>query len=152
MRLLFALVVSSALLAQTPKTSASAKPTIAEARAFLDKPERHLLDLSNEAGRATWLQATYITEDTEAMAAQTTQRAIAAGVEYAKQARRFDNLPLPEDLQRKIKLLKVALTLPAPANQKESEELTRIVTGMESLYGKGKYCPTPAPSSGDTKD
>ena len=38
-------------------------------------------------------------------------------------------------------LLKVALTLPAPSDPTESEELTRIVTEMESIYGKGKYCP-----------
>jgi peptidyl-dipeptidase A len=147
--LLFSLSIA---LAQAPGRAAAAakKPTIAEARAFLDKAEAHLLDLANDASRAGWVQATYITVDTEALSAQANQRSIAAGVEYAKQARRFDNLPLPEDLQRKMKLLKVALTLPAPADQKESEELTRIVTEMESVYGKGKYCPTATPSSGDS--
>jgi peptidyl-dipeptidase A len=144
------LAFAQARRATAPKEPAAGpKPTIAEARAFLDKAESHLLDLSNDAGRASWVQATYITDDTEILAAQATQKAIAAGVEYAKQARRFDGLPLPEDLQRKMKLLKLALTLPAPSDQKESQELTRLVTEMEGIYGKGKYCPATPPESGD---
>ena len=128
------------------------KPTVAEARAFLDRAEQRLLDVSNEAGRAGWIQATYITHDTEILAADATQRAIAATVELAKESTRFDGLALPEDMQRKMKLLKLALTLPAPSNQKESEELTRIVTGMESTYGRGKYCPEGGVKNGDTNN
>jgi peptidyl-dipeptidase A len=128
---------------------AQQKPTIAEARAFLDKAEKELLELSNHAGRMQWVQATYITDDTEILAAQATEKSIAATVRYAKEAKKFDGLPLPEDLERKLKLLKVALVLPAPADPKESEELTRIVTGMESIYGKGKYCPQGGARNGD---
>jgi peptidyl-dipeptidase A len=145
--------LAQARRATAPKEpAAGSKPGIAEARAFLDKAEAHLLELSNHAGRAGWVQATYITEDTELLAAQANERAIAAGVDYAKQARRFDGVPLPEDLQRKMKLLKLALVLPAPADRKESEELTRIVTQMEGVYGKGKYCPSTPPKSGDTNN
>ena len=42
---------------------------------------------------------------------------------------------------RKLKLLKLSLTIATPSDPKESEELTRIVSGMEGTYGKGKYCP-----------
>jgi peptidyl-dipeptidase A len=157
LRLCLVAILSIAVSPAQTKKSATAKeatsarrPTIADARAFLDKAEAHLLTLSNDAGRASWVQATYITQDTEEIAAQATQKAIAAGVEYAKEAKRFDGLPLPEDLRRKMKLLKIGLTLPAPSDQKESEELTRLVTGMEGIYGKGKYCPSAPPKSGDT--
>ncbi|HYO80814.1 MAG TPA: M2 family metallopeptidase, partial [Bryobacteraceae bacterium] len=126
------------------------KPTIADARAFLDRAEKDLQNLSIEAGRAQWVQATYIIPDTEVLAAQATEKQIAATVRYAKEARRFDDLPLPEDLSRKMMLLKVALTLPAPANPQESEELTRIVTEMEGIYGKGKYCPPGGAVNGDS--
>jgi peptidyl-dipeptidase A len=144
--------VAICLLASLSIGLAQTQTGIAEARAFLDKAEAHLLDLSNHSNRAGWVQATYITDDTEILSAQANQRSIAAGVEYAKQAARFDGVPLPEDLQRKMKLLKLGLTLPAPADQKESEELTRIVTAMESVYGKGKYCPSSAPKSGDSNN
>ena len=42
---------------------------------------------------------------------------------------------------RKLKLLKLSLTIATPSDPKESEELTRIVTGMEGTYGKGKVLP-----------
>jgi peptidyl-dipeptidase A len=153
-----AAVLSTALLtaADVPKrataksSSAGKKLTIADARSFLDRAEKRLLEVANESGRASWIQATYITDDTEILAAEATQRAIAVTVELAKESNQFDGMALPEDMQRKMKLLKLSLTLPAPADEKESQELTRIVTGMESTYGKGKYCPPGGAKNGDT--
>ena len=50
----------------------------------------------------------------EALAAQAADKSIAAGVKYAKQATRFDKLTLPPETARKLKLLKLSLTLAAP--------------------------------------
>ena len=116
-------------------------PSIAEAKAFIDEAEARLMALSVDASRANWVQSTHITEDTEILSAQANERAIAAGVDFAKRATRFDGLNLPADMARKMKLLKLSLTLAAPSNPKESEELTRLVASMEGTYGKGKYCP-----------
>jgi peptidyl-dipeptidase A len=116
-------------------------PTLAEAKAFIEEAEARLMTLSIDASRASWVQSTHITEDTEILAAQANERAIAAGVDFAKRATRFDGLKLPSDLARKMKLLKLSLTLAAPSNPKESEELTRLVASLEATYGKGKYCP-----------
>jgi len=116
-------------------------PTAAEAKAFVDAAEAKLLELAVEASRAGWVQSTYITDDTEILAAKANERAINAGVEYAKQAVRFDKMKLPDDVARKLLLLKNGLTLAAPSNPKESEEVTRIAAAMEGEYGKGKYCP-----------
>src|SRR5262249_57218765 len=111
-------------------------PTVAEAKAFLDEAEEKLLALANEAGRAAWVQSNFITDDTETLAALANERSIAATVAYAKQATRFDRLELPQDLARKRKLLKVSLTLAAPADPKESAELTRIAASMDGAYGE----------------
>jgi peptidyl-dipeptidase A len=116
-------------------------PTVAEAKQFLEEAEAKMLRLSVDASRAAWVQATFITDDTEILAAQANERLIGATAELAKKAARFDSVPLPPDLARKRTLLKVSLTLAAPADPKESEELTRIAAGMEGMYGKGKYCP-----------
>ena len=138
----FTSVVLSAAVPAKKTVAASAKPpTIAEAKAFLEEAEGRLLELATEAGRAGWVQSTYITDDTEILAAKANERSIAATVDYAKKATRFDRLRLPEDLARKMKLLKLSLTLAAPSDHKESEELTRLVAGLEGTYGKGKYCP-----------
>ncbi len=122
------------------------QPTLAEAKAFMDEVERTLLDLSTYSNRAQWIQSTYITDDTEAVAAGADERTIAATVAFAKRATRFDKLDLPPELARKFKLLKVSLTLATPADPKESAEVTRIAAAMEGAYGKGKYCPGGNPS------
>jgi peptidyl-dipeptidase A len=107
----------------------------------MDEVERTLLDLSTFSNRADWIKSTYITEDTEAVAAREDERTIAATVAFAKRATRFDKLALPPDLARKMKLLKLSLTLATPADPKESAELTEITSAMEGTYGRGKYCP-----------
>jgi peptidyl-dipeptidase A len=139
----------------SPKTTAKPpvvdpkKATIADVREWMDRAEKRLLDLSVESGRVDWVAATYITEDTEILSAQSNQKAISGTVDLVKESAKFNGIPLPEDLDRKMKLLRLALTLPAPSNEKEAEELTRIKSGMEATYGKGKYCPATAPKSGD---
>jgi len=118
------------------------KPTPEEARKFIDDAEQKLLVLSVDQSRADWVKSTYITDDTETLAAKLDEREIAATVEYAKQSTRFDGLELDPVTARKIKLLKLSLTIATPSDPKESEELTRIVAGLEGTYGKGKYCPS----------
>lgn len=133
MKRLFILILAAATV--VPAQS------ISEAKKFLDDAETRLLSVSNEAGRASWVQSNFITDDTEALAAQANERAIALAVELAKKATRFDKTPLPEDMARKMKLLKLGLTLAAPDNPKEREEVTRLAASLEGMYGKGKYCP-----------
>ncbi len=136
-RLTVAALLAAAAFAAEPK------PTVAEARKFLEQAESRLLDLSLEAGRAEWVKSTYITEDTEALAARADERIINATVELVKQSKRFDGLRLPDDLARRMKLLKLQLTIATPADPEKSRELTRIVASLEGIYGKGKYCPAP---------
>jgi peptidyl-dipeptidase A len=112
------------------KLSAQQPPTVAEAEEFLKNAEARLLELSVTAGRADWVKATYITDDTEILAAQADERAIAAQVELAKQATRFDGLTLPADVARKMQILKTSLVLPTPADPRLSQELTEIASRM----------------------
>jgi len=123
------------------KPSVQPPPTVAEAEAFLKNAEGKLLELSVIASRADWVKATYITDDTEALGALADERAIAAQVEFAKQATRYDGLKLPADLARKMLLLKISLVLPTPADPHQSAEITEIASRMEGVYGKGKWCP-----------
>ena len=123
------------------KLSAQQPPTVAEAEAFIKNAEARLLELNVNASRADWVKATYITDDTEILAAQADERAIAAQVDLAKQATRFDGLPLPADLARKMLILKISLVLPTPADPHLSSEITEIASRMEGTYGKGKWCP-----------
>ena len=119
----------------------AAPPTVQEAKKFLDDAEKKLFALGFEAGQASWIQSTYITDDTEAIAAKASERDIAENVRLAKAATRFDGLKLPADMARKMLLLKIGLTLAAPKDPTESAEVTRLAASLEGAYGKGKYCP-----------
>ena len=127
--------------AQGAAPAPGGRPTVEEARAFVAEAEQRLLDLSTKAGRAQWVQSNFITQDTEAIAADLNKDLIAAAMELAKAATRFDGVALPPELERKMMLLKLApLPLPAPSDPKLQEELTQIMTGMEATYGRGRYC------------
>jgi len=134
-------ILAPALMAACLAAAPPKPPTVAEAEAFVKEVEASLLDLSTYSGRADWIRSTYITGDTEIVAARADERAIAAAVAFAKRAKRFDGLTLPPALARKLKLLKLSLTLATPAEPRESAELTEIVSAMEGAYGRGKYCP-----------
>jgi len=95
-------------------------------------------------GRAQWVQATYITDDTEDLAARANQRLIGGHGRFCEAIPAFEGLSLPPVLARKMGLLKLSLTMATPSDPKESQELTRIAAAMEGAYGKGKYCPAGA--------
>jgi len=115
--------------------------TAAEAKTFLDDTGKKLFDLSLEAGQAGWIQSTYITDDTEAIAAKANERFIAESVRAAKATVRFDKVNLPPDQRRMMTVLKNGLVLAAPSNPAEGAEVTRLGASLEGAYGKGKYCP-----------
>src|ERR1700693_3086760 len=123
-----------AAFAGAAEVNGKAPPTAAEAKAFVEEAETRLIQLSIDAGRADWVRSTNITDDTEMLAAQANEKAIAAGVEYAKKAARFDGLKVPETVARKLLLLKNSLTLAAPENPKEAAEVSRIAAAMEGVY------------------
>ncbi len=136
MKRFLGILLGAVVLSAAPNT-----PSVAEARKFLNEAEARLLELTNQAGRAAWVQSNFITDDTEALSALANERQIGAAVEFAKAATRFDKVALPPDMVRKMKLLKLSLTLAAPSNDKERTEVTRIASSLEGMYGKGKYCP-----------
>lgn len=110
-------------------------------KSFIERAEADLLRLANETSQAQWVAANFITGDTEAIAARANEKLIQAGVKYAKEAARFDGASVPEDAARKLRLLKLALTLPAPADPAKSAEAARLAASLEAAYGRGKYCP-----------
>jgi len=120
--------------------SRAAEPTLAEARAFMDRAQAKLLDLSTEQQRASWVKSTYITYDTEILSAKADEKVIATTMDLAKQSTRFSQLKMPDDLAREFKLLRLSLSLAAPSDPKQAQELTQTATRMEGMYGSGKYC------------
>ena len=114
--------------------------TASEAQEFMNKAETQLADLNVKVNRASWVQENFITDDTEAMAADAIDEVAAVTRELVGQAKRFDGLALSPELARKFMLLKLSLTAPAPKDAALRREMTEIGVSLSSDYGKGKYC------------
>jgi peptidyl-dipeptidase A len=123
-------------------------PAPADAEKFMREAEARLLDVGLKSGRAAWVQATFITDDTEAIAADANNEVLGTVTDLATQAKRFQGLDLSPALQRKFWLLKLSLSAPAPNDPVERKELADIGTWLEGSYGKGKYCPKTGPFAG----
>lgn len=116
-------------------------PSALEARAFIEQTDTELRTLWSQRERLGFLRNTYITADTELLAAQADEQVMELEARRIKEARRFDGLNLPPDLRRKFDNLKHAQVLAAPPEPAERAELARLASQMESHYGKAQYCP-----------
>ena len=124
-------------------TAQTTPPTLAEAQDFMNKAEAQLAELSVKVNRASWVQENFITDDTQAIAADAIDQATALTTDLVEQAKRFDGLQMPTDLARKFMLLKLSLTAPAPKDPELRKEMTEIGVALDSEYGKGTYCRKP---------
>ena len=118
---------------------AAASPTAAEADAFVQRAEKTLGDFSVYEAKVAWVNSTYLTEDTDWLAARAGAESVQQSVSLAKEAATFDTVEgLSFDTRRKLDTLKQMMVLPAPATAGAAEELATLATGLQSAYGKGK--------------
>ena len=156
----FAVTVSLAALALAGCTTATAQPVVAEAApppaaapqaadaypmtaegaaAFVAAVEKDLYDYTVESSQVNWVNSTYITEDTDAMAARINAIGTEKSVKYAIEAAKFAALPgLDADVKRKLDILRNGIVLPAPTTPGAAEQLNEIATRLNSAYGKGR--------------
>ncbi len=109
------------------------------AKAFLANYDKEVREISIEANKAAWVQATYITPDTQQLAAKAYERFLSWNSEQALAARQFDDLDLDADTARQLKLLR--LSNGVPTDPAELSELTTLGSQLEAAYGSGRYCP-----------
>ncbi|PYS87448.1 MAG: peptidyl-dipeptidase [Acidobacteria bacterium] len=138
--LLAAWMFTAVIFLVTP-LAAQTTPTAAEAEQFINAAEKQLNDLSLKAGQIGWVYANFITFDTENLSAAASDEYTAALTKLATESHRFDGLTVPYDVRRKISLLQNGIVLPAPKDDAERTELTKIAVSMDGDYGRGKYCP-----------
>jgi peptidyl-dipeptidase A len=122
---------------------AADSPTVADAEAFVLDVEDHLRRLWVARDRANWVSENFITEDTEALASAAEEATASYIRDAIVRSRRFDVLgpQLPPDVARRLYLLSIAQTVPAPGDPAKASELAGLELSMTSMYGKGKYCP-----------
>ncbi|GAA4740846.1 M2 family metallopeptidase [Sphingomonas daechungensis] len=106
---------------------------------FIAAAEKDMFDFSVIGGRAAWVNATYINDDTDALNAYFGTIGTEKGVKYATLAAQYARVPgLDPDVARKLNILRGALVLAAPQTSGSAAELNEITTRLQSAYGKGR--------------
>jgi len=128
-----------ALATTAAATAEVAAPSAAEARAFVARVEAELAPFLVDYGRVSWLNATYINFDTDTLAAQYGAELTKRQVAYANEAARYAGLAdLDAETRRKLDMLRIGISLPAPSRPGAAEELNAIATRLNSAYGRGR--------------
>ncbi|MGN7931274.1 M2 family metallopeptidase [Sphingopyxis sp. 22461] len=134
--LALSLAVATPAFAQTAPTAA---PTAADADAFIASVEKDLFDYTVEASQVNWVNSTYLTEDTDAMASRINAVGTEKSVKYALEAAKYKDVAgLGADTKRKLDILRTGIVLPAPTTPGAATELNTIATDLQSQYGKGR--------------
>ena len=118
---------------------ATAAPTADDAKQFVDDTEQQLYDFSLDASRIYWINANFITDDTDALAAKVGAEGTTMSVQAAIDAAMFNDVQgLDAVTRRKLDKLRGGIVLPAPTTEGAATELNEIATKLNSAYGKGK--------------
>jgi peptidyl-dipeptidase A len=112
----------------------------ADPRGFVAGVNEEIRKLAVRASTAEWIKNTYITDDTERLAAAANEELLGFMSRAVKQAAAYQNVPADFDTKRMLQLLRVSSSLAAPADPKLRLELTTLAARMEGLYGKAKAC------------
>jgi peptidyl-dipeptidase A len=108
---------------------------------FVARLNRQFADQALEWNAAGWVQATYITPDTQLLNARATERWLTLFGESVQQARAFQGQTVPPATQRSLDLLRLGVSAPAPDDPEKRAEFANLLAGMEAKYGSAKYCP-----------
>ena len=146
--LAFVFFGAPAAVAQEDAAETTPTVSVADAEKFMAETEHELHELEIKESRAGWINANFITFDTNALTAEAETQYAVALQKRALGARQFDGLDLPPDLARKYRLLKLNLSAPPPGDAAKASELTELKVGMKSTYGAGKYCRPNAEAEG----
>ena len=118
---------------------AQSAPSVADADKFVADAEKALGDFSIYNAQVQWINVTYITDDTDAVASRVGTQGTEMSVKFATEAAKYMAVPgLSYDTKRKLDMLRGGLTLPAPTIAGAAKQLNDIATRLNSTYGKGK--------------
>ena len=134
-----ALALGMAVVSVPALAAKESAPTAAQADQFVAKAEKELFDLSIPTAQVAWVNATYLTDDTDAINTLFGAKNTEAAVRLAKEAAKYDKVSgLSPDTRRKLDILRQGIVLPAPVRDGAATELNALSTKMSSAYGKGR--------------
>jgi peptidyl-dipeptidase A len=139
---LAAVVLALALAAcgQKAEPPAATGPTPQDADKFIADINDQLRKKGPLINAANWLQQTYITSDSEMLAAKFNEEALADQARWIQEAKRYKDVAgLSPDTARALMLLK-NVSAPAPGDAVRQAELAKLLSEMEANYGSAKWC------------
>ncbi len=118
---------------------ASAQPSAADAKAFVERAETELAAMSEYANHAQWARATNITFDSEWIEAKVIGEQKELVTRLAKEAAKFNGVTADAATVRKLMLLRLYLSLPAPDRPGAAAQVAGLTTKLDSIYSTGKF-------------
>jgi len=137
--MLLAAAAAAVLAVAAPAAAQGAKPTAADAKAFVEQAETRLAAVNEYAARAQWVRANFITEDSQWLETKANAEQNQLVTNLALEAARFNGVQTDPVTARKLKLLKLYLVSPASTQPGAAEELTGLLTKLDSTYSTGKF-------------
>jgi peptidyl-dipeptidase A len=114
-------------------------PSVEQAQAFIADAEKQIDEYLLEAARIAWVNATYLTHDTNALAAASGADGTEMSVGFALEAAKYADVPgLSQEDKRKLDKMRGGIVLPAPTTAGAATELNQIATDLQSQYGQGR--------------
>ncbi len=118
--------------------TASQKPPAEDLQTFLARVNAELRRQSIRSSVASWVAATYITDDTERLASNAGEDFLAFLSPTVKEAAALAPQAKTEDEKRQLLLLK--LNGGGPTDPAHRAELSELGAKLPGIYGKGKWC------------
>ena len=132
--LLSIVVISSCSSQQAPALNES------DVEAFLERVELEDKTLGPVASSAYWLQANFITYDSQKVVADYGKRFQLLALERARQASTFDDVEVSNENRRKLNLIKNSFVMPSPLDDNLAGEIANIMAELDAMYGAGQHC------------
>lgn len=120
-------------------TPTEIRPTVQEAREFLGSAERDIVEVFRVGARAAWINANFVTVDTNSLVADASAEGSKLSTRLSNEAKRFNDVDLPDDMRRKVDMLKRGSNFPAPNREGAADELAKIMAGLDGTYATGKF-------------
>ncbi len=134
------LLVALAALGLTSCQQKVEAPPAETADQFVDRLNKDFQALHLQGAQAGWVQATYITPDTEAINARSDDVFLAYFNKAVEEAKQFDGKPMSPASARAIALLRQGVSSPAPNDPALRSETTQLGARLQAAYGEAKFC------------
>jgi peptidyl-dipeptidase A len=134
-------LVLGACQSPTRATPPQTTPTADEARDFIAGVNDRIRAEYAEVTAAQWIAETYISRDSELVAAKASERSLRRIAEDLQQAQRYSGVKdLDPQTRRALQLLAQQTAMPAPRDAARLAQLSALASRLNAAYGSARAC------------